>query len=181
MLAKRWREARDVWVELTIWLALAATAFYLSFDFDEPLDMYRFGAASWPRALIAAIAVGALTQCVLAWRRRREERNVEVTGYWARIRESGLALNVKLVATFAVPLFYVYLLPKTGYYATTPFFLSGYMFLMGERRLIHLIGSSLFIYGLTLLIFTKLLFVALPVGNWPGFYHFSNWLLVLIR
>ena len=31
------------------------------------------------------------------------------------------------------------------------------------------------------LIFTKLFYVALPVGNWPGFYEINNWLLTVIR
>ncbi|MFQ5995208.1 MAG: tripartite tricarboxylate transporter TctB family protein [Acidiferrobacterales bacterium] len=181
MLDGWWREARDLWVELAVWLAIAAVAFYFTFDFDEPLDIYRFGAASWPRVVIAALAIGAVVQFLRSLLMRRDRENEGLSSYWSRIKGAGFTTNVKLVGTFAVPLLYVYLLPKTGYYATTPFFLSGYMFLMGERRLLHLIGSSLLIYGISLLIFAKLLFVALPVGNWPGFYHFSNWLLVLIR
>jgi hypothetical protein len=31
------------------------------------------------------------------------------------------------------------------------------------------------------LIFAKLFYVALPVGNWPGFYDINNWLLTAIR
>ena len=40
-----------------------------------------------------------------------------------------------------------------------------------------LIGVTLLIYILINLIFTSLLFVALPTGTWPGFYDFSNWFL----
>lgn len=177
----QWRANKDLWIELGVWLALAAGAFYLSFSFDQPLDVYRFGAAAWPRALIAALAIGALVQFALTWYARRLMGLTVAHSYWARLKESGLAFSLKVGGTFAIPLLYVYLLPRTGFYVTTPFFLAGYMYLMGERRALHLLGSTVVIYSFSLLIFTTLLFVALPVGNWPGFYDFSNWLLVRIR
>lgn len=177
----RWRANQDLLVEFGLWLTLAVGAFFLTFDFDQPLDVYRFGAASWPRVLILALAVGALVQFALTWYARRLIGVSETQSYWSQLKESGFVFVVKLTATFAIPLLYVYLLPRTGFYVTTPFFLAGYMYVMGERRPIHLVGSTLVIYGLSLLIFTRLLFVALPVGNWPGFYDVSNWLLVLIR
>lgn len=172
---------QDLFIELGIWLTIAAGAFFLTFNFDQSLDVYRFGAASWPRVLILALAMGALVQFALTWYARRLVGIRETQSYWSQLKESGAAFVVKLVATFTIPLVYVYLLPRTGFYVTTPFFLAAYMYVMGERRTVHLMGSTLVIYGLSLLIFTRLLFVALPVGNWPGFYDVSNWLLVLIR
>lgn len=182
MVISRWRAIQDLLVELGIWLALATFALYLTFGFDDPLKVYRFGAASWPRVIIFALFVCALAQCFFMARKRlHDDAMPERSGYWAQLREAGLGLNLKLLAMFTLPLFYLYLLPRTGYYFTTPFFLSGYMLLLGERRLRHLVGTSLLFYGLSLLVFTKLLFVPLPTGNWPGFYDFSNWLLILIR
>ena len=84
---------------------------------------------------------------------------------------------LKLAAAFGLPLLFVFLLPKTGFYLTTPFFLLAYLILLGERRPLVLIGVTLLIYVLINLIFTSLLFVALPTGTWPGFYDFSNWFL----
>lgn len=182
MLHRRWREIRDLLAELGIWLVLVGGAFYLSFSFDEPLQVYRFGAASWPRVIIGALFIGALTQFMLAARQRLSERGAApVEGYWSQLRRTGLGLNLRLLGMFGLPLLYVYFLPRTGFYVTTPFFLSGYMLLLGERRLRHLVGTSLLIHGFALLVFGRLLFVPLPTGNWPGFYDFSNWLLVLIR
>ncbi len=173
---------RDLYVELGIWLALVGGAFYLTFEFDQPLYVYRFGAAAWPRAIIAALLIGALVQFLLARREyRRQQQAIEVPSYWSELKQAGLALNLRLLGMFGLPLLYVFLLPRTGYYLTTPFFLSAYMWLMGERRRVHLVGTSLLIHGLSLLIFGTLLFVPLPTGRWPGFYDFSNWLLVLIR
>ena len=84
---------------------------------------------------------------------------------------------IKLVVAFGLPLLFVFLLPRTGFYLTTPFFLLAYLMLLGERRPLVLIGVTLLIYVLINLIFTSLLFVALPTGTWPGFYDFSNWFL----
>lgn len=168
-------------VELGIWLALVGAAFYLTFDFDEPLQVYRFGAATWPRVIIAAMLISALAQFFLAVRQRHRQESADPYGYWTRLKAAGLGLNLKLLGMFALPLLYVLLMPKAGFYATTPFFIGSYMLLLGERRLRHLIGTTLGIYALTLLVFAKLLFVPLPTGTWPGFYDFSNWLLVFIR
>jgi hypothetical protein len=41
--------------------------------------------------------------------------------------------------------------------------------------------TTIVAYSLLLLLFSKLLYIPLPTGNWPGFYDFSNWLLVLLR
>jgi len=171
-------EVRAALVEAGVWLALAAVAYGLTRQFDEPLSVYRFGAASWPRALIVLMVIVALGQLGsrLEWFRRplaAGERVVAapVAG-GARLRR---------LATFALPVLYVFLLPRAGYYAVTPFFLAAYMLLLGEHRLRHLVGTMLLIYALVLLAFTKLLFVPLPTGVWPGFYDFSNWFLSLIQ
>ena len=37
------------------------------------------------------------------------------------------------------------------------------------------------IYGVVTLIFTRVLYVGLPTGYWPGFYDFGNWFVVLLR
>lgn len=177
-----WRGSRDLWVELTIWIAIAAAAFILTFRFDGPLQIYKFGAAAWPRAIIAALTLGAAVQFALAIRRRARARDRQpVRDYWAKLAGAGLGVNLRIAATLGLPLLYIFLLPRTGFYLTTPFFLAAYMFVLGERRGAYLVGVPILIYAIAMLIFTRLLFVALPVGIWPGFYDFSNWLLVLVR
>jgi hypothetical protein len=43
------------------------------------------------------------------------------------------------------------------------------------------LGTTLLIYGATILIFVALLFVALPVGNWPGFYELNAFFVSLFK
>lgn len=94
---------------------------------------------------------------------------------------TGGAVHLKRAATFGVPLAYLFLMPRMGFYVITPLFLIGYMILLGERRFRVLLGTTLLIYGLTILIFTALLFVPLPVGNWPGFYEVNALFVSLFK
>ena len=48
--------------EAAIWLALAAFLYVESFEFDRGIEIYKFGATGWPRALILLIAVAGLGQ-----------------------------------------------------------------------------------------------------------------------
>lgn len=160
-----------IWVELAIWLSLAVAAFALTFQFSGEVGTYAWGAASWPRAVILLMAVGAVIQAVLRLRNAAAEDGI------SRHPLEERRPPLKLVAAFGLPLLFVFLLPKTGFYLTTPFFLLAYLILLGERRPLVLIGVTLLIYVLINLIFTSLLFVALPTGTWPGFYDFSNWFL----
>ena len=44
-----------------------------------------------------------------------------------------------------------------------------------------MLGVTLGIYAGLVLLFGRLLYINLPVGNWHPFYDISNWLLVVIR
>ena len=164
-------------IETAFWLGFALFAFAFSFSFDREIEIYRFGASGWPRAVILLVALAALAQ--LAQSLLRPEQGEQSSDEPAGARESGYLLRVAL--TLLLPLIYASSLDYTGFYVTTPLFLAAYLFVIGERRPQFLILVPLVIYLLLLLFFTKLLFVNLPVGNWHPFYDISNWLLVLLR
>ena len=94
---------------------------------------------------------------------------------------SGLDARLRIVATFTLPLLYLVALPRTGYFVTTPLFLIAYMLAFRERNLKYMLATTAGLYVGSLAIFSKLLFVPLPTGNWPGFYDFSNWLLEILH
>jgi hypothetical protein len=83
--------------------------------------------------------------------------------------------------TLALPLVYAALLQGMGYYALTPFFLAGYLYVTGVRRAAPLILVPLVLYGAVTVLFTRVLYVGLPTGYWPGFYDFGNWVVILLR
>jgi hypothetical protein len=166
-------------IELAVWLGLAVIAYALTFEFADEVGTYAWGAASWPRAVILLIAVGALAQFAARLRARGpggQDAGMAPT----RFRVPGRSA-IKISGSLALPLVYVYLLPKAGFYITTPLFLVAYLLLLGERRPAVVATTTLVIYAAINLVFTKLFYVALPTGNWPGFYDFSNWFLVTLR
>lgn len=174
------------WFEVLFWIGFAVAAYALSLGFDRGVEMYRFGAAGWPRAVILVIFLAALGQLLHDFRGGAEKRGAAaapapVDSFSQIATEHGQRYFVRMGITMALPVFYAGLLNHTGYYFTTPFFLAAYLFVTGERRVRWLIGVPLAVYAVLTILFTRYLYVGLPVGYWPGFYDFGNWLVVLIR
>ena len=168
------------WFEVGIWLAIAGLAYFFSFGFDREVEGYRFGASGWPRTIILFIAMGAIGQFVQDIV-QSQKKTLYDPGYFKQFAEHGPRFFIRMGATLALPLGYAALLQGMGYYFLTPFFLSGYLYLTGERKPSRLIGVPLLIYGVITIIFTRFFYVGLPTGYWPGFYDFGNWFVVLLR
>ena len=172
--------------EAGAWLALAAGMWIYSYRFDGEFPAYLWGPVSWPRAVLAAIVVLALAQLVLRTvLAPRSEPSAEDDAGPRRAGEAveeriGADTRLRILATFTLPFLYLFLLPRTGYFATTPLFLMAYMLAFREHSLKYMLATTALLYAGSLAIFSKLLFVPLPTGNWPGFYDFSNWLLVIL-
>lgn len=178
------RLAPGQWIEAAFWLGFAVFAYAFSFAFDREIEIYRFGAAGWPRAVILLLALAAVCQLVQALRAPEEshpESEAEAHRSAAAPATGGDGYRLRVALTLLLPLAYAASLDHTGFYVTTPVFLAAYLFVIGERRVRFLILVPLVIYLLLLLFFTKLLFVNLPVGNWHPFYDVSHWLLVRLR
>ncbi|MGI9311413.1 MAG: hypothetical protein ACR2P7_07770 [bacterium] len=63
-------------VEAALWLSLAAFLYAYSFDFDREIEIYKFGASAWPRAILLLIAIAAIGQLAHHWHAaRRGERD----------------------------------------------------------------------------------------------------------
>jgi hypothetical protein len=177
-----WQGKQHLWGELLVWLVLAGVAYALSFEFDRPVSGYAFGATGWPRAIIVLILMVALVQFATRFARALRDPEAEPNPrFWSQFFTSGARANITVLLAFGLPLLYAALLPRTGFYLTTPLFLMAYLYLLGERRSRHLVAVALFIYALMVLIFTTVFYVALPVGNWPVFYDINNWLLQAYR
>lgn len=168
------------WFEVGIWLVVAGLAYLFSFDFDRPIEFYKFGAAGWPRLIILFIALGAIGQFVQDLIQSRNKPFYD-PGYFAQFAEHGPRFFIRMGLTLALPMIYAGLMQGMGYYFATPFFLAGYLFMTGEHRVSRLILVPLVIYVVITVIFTRFAYVGLPVGYWPGFYDFGNWLVVFLR
>ena len=59
-------------VEAGIWLTLCLVLFIYTFDFNQEIEIYKFGASSWPRAILLLMAVAAIGQLIHHWARGDE-------------------------------------------------------------------------------------------------------------
>jgi hypothetical protein len=180
------RNSRSAIFEGLIWILIACVAYLLTYQFNEPLPQYRYGASGWPRTLIIGIAVFAVISVL--WGVFLPGKKGPAGGGKAEISDAPrtrtttrASAKVKHLGAFVMPLLYLFLIPRAGFFIVTPLFLAGYMALLGERRWVHLVGTTLLIYILSLIVFTELLYVPLPVGNWPGFYDVNSFFLALIK
>ncbi len=55
-------------VEAGLWLGLCAFLYGFSFEFDKEIEIYKYGASAWPRAIILLIALAALGQLAYHWK-----------------------------------------------------------------------------------------------------------------
>jgi hypothetical protein len=169
-----------LFAEAAAWLAVFAFMWAYSYSFEHTSNAYRWGSVSWPRGILLIILVGVALSLVSKLRALRAGRRTHHAADEREVR-SGLHANLRILGTFLWPLLYLWLLPRTGYYITTPFFIAGYMVIFGQRRWRHLVGTTLAIYAAAILVFTKWLYVPLPTGNWPGFYDASHVFLTFLE
>ncbi len=170
-------------LEMMGWLALALFFYILTFGFADEVGSFAWGAASWPRGVIFVIAIGAVFQFYLQIKRAYRLQSYAPTSEETS-EDSSNEPPVdyrRALGIFLIPLVYLLALPRIGFYIATPVFLAGFIYYLGERRWGLILAVTLFIYGLVNLVFTKLFYVALPTGIWPGFYDFSNWFVTAIR
>ncbi len=167
-------------LEWAVWIALALIAYNITYVFDKPIEGYRYGATGWPRAVLIAIMAGATLQLVFKYFRWEATSEGEETTSDAAT-SGRLSQALGMVGIFAVPFIYLWLLPRTGFYLTTPFFIVAYMAVLNVRAWKPFVFVTAVVYGLILLIFTRLFYVALPVGSWQPFYDINNAIIVAVR
>lgn len=176
----RGKENLGLVFEWALWIALALIAYNITYVFDKPLESYRYGATGWPRAVLIAIMAGATFQLLFKYF-RWEEDSEEEEATAETSSEDRLSQALGMVGIFAVPFIYLWLLPRTGFYLTTPFFIIAYMIVLNVRAWKPFVFVTAVVYGLILLIFTRLFYVALPVGSWQPFYDINNAIIVAVR
>ena len=173
-------------VEWAIWIAVLAWVFWQTQRFDREIAQYAFGAAGWPRALCIAAALGATGQLIyrIAEIRRGRAAGPETAAPEPAAPEGqrpGLWQRAKHLPIFIFPLIYLYLVPSVGFYVVTPFFSLGLLLILEVHSLRSLLVVTCVIYGLVLLLFTRLFYVALPVGRIEAFYDINNAIIGIAR
>ena len=166
-------------IEAVFWLALAVIFFSVSFQFNQPIEIYKFGATGWPRVILSLTAVVAISNFFQAYKKGAVEQKGRVGA-----SEEAEAVHYKSFSQYLqtgclliLPLIYAISLKPVGFYCGTPFFIALIMVAWGERRMSFILYNTLIIYGLLLLLFMVVLNAPLPQGNVSPFYDVSAFIL----
>jgi hypothetical protein len=228
-------------VEAGLWLGLCLFLYIYSFEFDKNIEIYKFGATAWPRAIILLMALAAIGQLAHHYVKGDEASSQIISAatddgaeeaaheahheslkwylstfalltipfaymrvpdwiaallsldggglHLVRIVVAAILIGVvvyfirlhRVRIALMLPLFFASLLEDFGFYTLAPFFIIGVMFVFGERRAKPMALITALIYGLLLMLFVKILFVGLPVGNIRPFYDIGSWVVTILQ
>ncbi len=150
--------------ESIVWLLFVFLAFIYTFQFDDPLPVYELGPAHWPRMVLGIMLIAAIG---LLYFQIREFQNSRSKVHKSKEEsDDGITVsaNVRIALLFILPIFYTYLIHKMGFLLVTPFFLAGYMWLMGVRKWRTLVIVTVSVYAAIIIVFIRLIFTYLPPG-----------------
>ena len=166
-------------IEAIFWLALAVIFFSVSFQFNQPIEIYKFGATGWPRVILFLTAVVAIGNFYQAYTKGAvaQKGRVGASEEAETVHYKSFSQYLQTAWLLILPLIYAMTLKPVGFYCGTPFFIALIMVAWGERRVSFVIYNTLIIYGLLLLLFMVVLNAPLPQGNVSPFYDVSAFIL----
>ena len=172
------RLTRTHWAEAIIFLLIVAIFFGYSFEFNQTIEIYRFGATAWPRVVIFLLLITTLGNLWFQYKHgSATQATLGQSDDEAELKDSSAI--IRMVAILATPFIFAWLLRPVGIYFSAPFFIAAIMWLLGERRWKAILIMTLIIYVVFIGLFLVVLNAPLPQGNTSPFYDFSAWILTL--
>ena len=169
-------------IEAIIWFLIVAIFFGYSFEFNQKIEIYEFGATGWPRVVIVMLLLAAAGNLYYQYHHgsaaQQGRVGVAETDDGDMDYSDPSALT-KLIAILLTPFIFALLLKPVGIYFGAPIFIALVIFLFGERRWKHILLATLVIYFIFLTLFVVILNAPLPQGNTSPFYDFSALILKL--
>ena len=167
-------------VEGAAWSLIVVVFFGYSFEFNQSIEIYKFGATGWPRVILLLLLVVTAGNFYYQFRYGSAiqkgrvgiaENDESETDY------SDPATLLKVAGVLLTPFIFAYLLKPVGMYSGAPVFIALVIYLFGERRWKWILGITLLIYAILLGLFVVVLNAPLPQGNVSPFYDFSGFIL----
>lgn len=170
-----WRYVAE-WI---LWVFLVGVFYQQTTYFDKDIANYAFGATGWPRVVAIAVFLVATFQLVMQVHSLRKGLPVEASEN--KIESISLAQWMHRAAIFLWPFVFLFITPTVGAYISIPIFIVGFLLLLGVRNPLPIALVLVVVYGLTLLVFTRLFYVALPLGAEVFFYDLNVAIVELVR
>jgi len=151
-------------VETLIWLTIIAVFFVYSFEFNQEIEIYIFGATGWPRVILGLLLLVTMGNFLHLYKKGSEVQKgrVGITDQEENISYDSLYSIWKLIAILSLPLIFAWSLKPVGFYSATPIFIALTILLLGEKRIKWVLGITLFIYLLLIVLFMVILNAPLP-------------------
>ena len=167
-------------VEAAIWLTIIAIFYAYSFEFNQTIEIYIFGATAWPRVVLLLLLIATLGNLAYQYTYGSDAQggifgasSTEDTGSVFKDPATLIRMGVVLFTPFV----FAFLLRPVGIYFSAPFFIALVMVLFGERRWKAILVMTAIIYVIFIGLFLVILNAPLPQGNMSPFYDFSAWML----
>ncbi len=167
-------------VEAVVWLSIVVVFYAYSFEFNQTIEIYIFGATAWPRVVIGLLLVATLGNLYYQYKNGSAAQGGLVGATESADDGAGFgdrATLARMLAVLFTPFIFAWLLKPVGIYFSAPFFIAAIMWLFGERRWKAILVMTLVIYAIFIGLFLVILNAPLPQGNTSPFYDFSAWIL----
>ena len=166
-------------IEAVVFLLIIAVFYGFTFEFNQPIEIYRFGATAWPRVLIGLLLIATLGNI---WFQRKHGSASQ--GTIGQNEDDAPDFSEpgsfpRMVAVLLAPLIFAWMLKPMGIYSSAPFFIAAIIWLFGERRWKAILLITVLIYIVFIGLFLVVLNAPLPQGNTSPFYDFSAWVLTM--
>ena len=165
--------------EAVFWLLISVIFFVVSFSFNQPIEIYKFGATGWPRVILFLMALVCLGNFYYAYSKgsKAQEGRVGAKENDEPIEYTSIGQYFKTGMVLMLPLVYALSLKPVGFYSGTPIFIALIMIAWGERRDRFILINTILIYAILIVLFMLVLNAPLPQGNMSPFYDISAFML----
>jgi hypothetical protein len=166
-------------LEALFWIAIAGLFFGYTFTFNQPIEIYKFGATGWPRVILFLMLLVAFGNLYYNFKHgsKSQQDRVGMSNDPDDVYYDSFNTYFKTGFILIIPFLYALSLKPVGFYCATPVFIALIMCAWGERRVKFILGNTVFIYALLLALFMLILNAPLPQGNVSPFYDVSAFLL----
>ena len=165
--------------EAVFWLLISVIFFVVSFSFNQPIEIYKFGATGWPRVILFLMALVCLGNFYYAYSKgsKAQEGRVGAKENDEPIEYTSIGQYFKTGMVLMLPLVYALSLKPVGFYSGTPIFIALIMIAWGERIVRFILINTILIYAILIVLFMLVLNAPLPQGNMSPFYDISAFML----
>ena len=113
-------------IETAVWLLIAIIFFGFTFEFNQPIEIYIFGATGWPRVVIGLMLIVTFGNFYhhLKYGSTIQAGRVGIADDDEAGSYDNLAAVIKVLAVLGTPFLFALSLKPVGFYFATPFFIA---------------------------------------------------------